>query len=59
MNKASPMRRELRALDDSLHGLIVQFRKEACAEMARRLLRIKHYAIRAYVSMTDGQNERI
>ncbi|MFZ0703016.1 MAG: hypothetical protein WAM80_14340 [Candidatus Acidiferrales bacterium] len=55
--KTPPVRRELRALDDRLHDLIVQFRKEASAEMAKRLLRIKHYAIRAYVAMADGRRD--
>jgi hypothetical protein len=52
MKKSPSTRRQLRVLDDSLHDLTVQLRRESSAEAAKKLLRIKNYAIRAFVSMS-------
>jgi hypothetical protein len=51
MNTTSVARLELRALDNSLHDLIVQLRRESSGEAAKKLLRIKNYAIRAFVAI--------
>lgn len=51
---ASAARLELRALDNSLHALIVELRREGSADTAKKLLRIKNYAIRAFVVMSNA-----
>lgn len=52
-NKAPLVRRELHALDNALHDLIVELRREGSEENARKLLRIKNYVIRTFVAMSD------
>lgn len=54
MNRAPSARRELRALDGSLHDLTVELRREGSAESAKKLLRIKNDAIRTFVAMSDS-----
>lgn len=59
MSKSTAIRLELRVLDNSLHDLIVELRREGAVDTAKRLLRIKNYAIRAYVAMSDECETRL